>query len=279
MALEAHLESCRQIAKTYDYERYCACLFAPSDQQWKLFTLLAAVHEIAKTAEVVSDPMIGLIRLQWWQEALDGIEAGTPREHEVVQPLNALHLEGHSLEPLRGVISAREADLEPDSFPDTDAFKSYCRETSGTLFAMISGILRGDEAKAVHVGTAWAMLGSIRAGRYLLSRGRNPFPSDLLAEEGTSAQQLRQSMDEAVLTRIARHVASLVRGELAAADGSHIGGRAANLPVFLLKSDLKKLLHKLEKNGIPEIENVDSGGSFVLRLAFRAGLAKIGIGL
>ena len=47
----------------------------------------AANHEIAKTAEVVSEPAIGQIRLQWWREALEGVEAGRPRAHEVAIPL------------------------------------------------------------------------------------------------------------------------------------------------------------------------------------------------
>src|SRR3546814_19441352 len=59
-----------------------------SDRQREhLFALYAFNHEVAKTAEVVSEPMIGRIRLQWWRECLDGIYDGAARQHEVVQPL------------------------------------------------------------------------------------------------------------------------------------------------------------------------------------------------
>src|SRR3546814_8066529 len=81
------LSPCGALVERHDPDRYLASLFAPEAQREDLFALYAFNYEVAKTAEVVSEPMIGQIRLQWWRESLAGIYEGRARQHEVVQPL------------------------------------------------------------------------------------------------------------------------------------------------------------------------------------------------
>src|SRR3546814_19486271 len=81
------LSPCGALVERHDPDRYLASLFAPEAQREDLFALYAFNYEVAKTAAVVSEPMIGQIRLQWWRESLAGIYAGRARQHEVVQPL------------------------------------------------------------------------------------------------------------------------------------------------------------------------------------------------
>jgi len=71
-----------------DHERFLTALFAPPEHREALFALYAFNLEVAKTAEVVSEPMIGQIRLQWWRETLAGIyEQNRARRHQVAEPL------------------------------------------------------------------------------------------------------------------------------------------------------------------------------------------------
>src|SRR3546814_9275649 len=75
--------------------------------------LYAFNYEVAKTAEVVSEPMIGQIRLQWWRESLAGIYEGRARQHEVVQPLaRAVTARALPRALLETIIDAREFDLD-----------------------------------------------------------------------------------------------------------------------------------------------------------------------
>ena len=83
------LSYCGEEVRRHDPDRFLAALFTPEDRREAVFALLAFNLEVAKTREVVSDPMLGQIRLQWWREALDGAYAGTPRAHQVVEPLAA----------------------------------------------------------------------------------------------------------------------------------------------------------------------------------------------
>src|SRR4051812_33620013 len=68
---QLHFASCEAMIRKADYDRYAAALFAPVDARPHLLALYAFHHEIAKTAERVSQPIAGQIRLQWWREAVE----------------------------------------------------------------------------------------------------------------------------------------------------------------------------------------------------------------
>ena len=88
MADRDQLSFCAEQLRSHDHDRFLTCLFAPSGAREDLFALYAFNLEIAKVAEVVSEPMAGQIRIQWWREALDGLYAGAPRKHQVAVPLS-----------------------------------------------------------------------------------------------------------------------------------------------------------------------------------------------
>src|SRR5579871_3364824 len=67
-----HMSYCEDTVRRYDRDRYRLALSQRPDRRPALFALFAFNHEIAKTREVVSDPTLGLIRLQWWRDAIDG---------------------------------------------------------------------------------------------------------------------------------------------------------------------------------------------------------------
>src|SRR5438105_5285090 len=78
------------LLRRHDRDRYLCTLFAPADRRAALIALYAFNYEIAKTRDVVSEPLLGQTRLQWWREALDAVYSGGPvREHEVMTPLAA----------------------------------------------------------------------------------------------------------------------------------------------------------------------------------------------
>src|SRR5690349_9907669 len=93
---EAALSYCGQEVRKFDNDRFLTGLFAPADRREALFALYAFNHEIAKTREVVSEPVLGQMRLQWWFDSIEGIYAGTVPAHAVLQPL-AEAITGHNL--------------------------------------------------------------------------------------------------------------------------------------------------------------------------------------
>src|SRR6266699_3393367 len=84
---ENHFSSCEETVRAADYDRYVAALFARANLRPHLFALYAFNYEIAKTAETISQPIAGQIRLQWWRDAMGELCAGKTRDSPVVRAL------------------------------------------------------------------------------------------------------------------------------------------------------------------------------------------------
>lgn len=216
--LAVHTAACAEIVRRHDRERYLVSIFAAPDLRDGLFAVLAANHEIAKTAEVVSEPTIGMIRLQWWREAFEGIEAGTPRAHEVVLPLARL-ADRHPdvLDDLRRVVDAREADLSGDPAADLDALERYAGATGGDVTVAMARVLGADTGMARELGTAWALIGLVRALPTLMSGGRAPLPASLLEETGITLSRIKDMPASVDLAPLCRPILERGRARLQAA--------------------------------------------------------------
>jgi phytoene synthase len=92
--------ACEALVRDADYDRYLSALFAPAEHRRHLFALYAFNYEVAKTAENVTQPIMGQMRLQWWCDALDDIEAERVRRHDVVEAL--AETSSHACSPARG---------------------------------------------------------------------------------------------------------------------------------------------------------------------------------
>ncbi len=67
-----------------DEDRWISSRFAPPAQRRALVALYALNYELVRVQEVVSEETLGLIRFQWWRDAISEIETGAPpRGHDV----------------------------------------------------------------------------------------------------------------------------------------------------------------------------------------------------
>lgn len=214
------LSYCAQELRARDRDRFLVCLFAPAERREALFALYAFNLEVAKTAELVSEPTLGQIRLQWWREALDEIhQGGTVRQHQVAAPL-ATAIREHGLEPatFERLLLAREADLDPAAPGDLAALERYAAETSGTLQSLALAILgcegEAAEAAARHVGIAWALTGLLRAVPFHARQKRLYLPEDHLAVTGVSAAELFELQGSDALSGVVMRLAKRAREHL-----------------------------------------------------------------
>ena len=195
--MPAALSAVGALARVADYDRYLSALFAPAARREALFALIAFNHEIARIPEAVSEPMLGRIRLQWWREVVEAAYAGEPtRRHEVAVPL-AETIRACSLDRalLDRLLDGRESDLEEDGPPDLAALEGYAAATGGSLTALMLQACGTDRAPALEagrqVGTAWALVGTLRAAPRSAAQGRVNLPADLLAKAGIAADDLQ----------------------------------------------------------------------------------------
>ena len=73
---------------TVDPDRMRAARLADADVRGHLIALYAFHAELAKIPELVSEPMLGQIRYQWWRDCIGEIYAGgSVRAHEVSTPV------------------------------------------------------------------------------------------------------------------------------------------------------------------------------------------------
>lgn len=212
---------CQALVRQHDYYRYLTALFLPVAFREHIFALLAFHHEIAKIKEVTSEPMTGLIRLQWWRDALEEIYSEKPiRKHEVVEPLSRAILEcSIPQENLINLINAREADVEFQQPQTIEELEEYCYSTASQLLEISANLLAQPTTKELHlytkhIGIAWGMMGILRNLPYDISKQRIYFPVNLLQEhhlsnrdilEGTQTKSM-QAVIEALIERIETHL-------------------------------------------------------------------------
>jgi NADH dehydrogenase [ubiquinone] 1 alpha subcomplex assembly factor 6 len=118
-----------------------------------LFALYAFDHEIGKVRHVVSQPMAGLIRLQWWREALDAIASGRPPGHPVAKALPAvLRTSSGARARLEAAIDARERELEGSAPADLAALERELEGSAATIVEVALLTLGAADPAALEVG-------------------------------------------------------------------------------------------------------------------------------
>lgn len=216
---ESSMAACLSELREKDHDRFLTLFFAPSAARPALTALYAFNLEIARVAELVSEPMMGHIRLQWWRETLEGLPRGETRGHAAAVAL--LETKGLPLDRLQGLIDARERDLSDEPFPDMAALETYAEETSSALMR-IAAVVLGGEARAAtseeairHAGIAYALTGLLRALPVHASQGRLLLPGDMILERNIDphdvfAGELTEGLSDAlgdVAARAREHLA------------------------------------------------------------------------
>ncbi len=192
--------------KKIDPDRYRASLFADNTHRERLAVIYAFHAELAKVPEIVSEPMLGAIRYQWWRDAVAEIySAENVRAHEVTTPLQSV-IKNTDIPRfwLDKLINGRERDLDPTPFEGLDSAVDYCRNTSGVLIEIASQSV-SPETKMPYIGMlgeAWGLVGLARAWSYY----RSTMLSNLDFEGLCDAAQSKYSEASQGLGRVSSEV-------------------------------------------------------------------------
>ncbi len=136
------------ILRQRDRDRYLSTFFAPDAKRPHLVALYAFNAEILKVRDTVSDPNLGLIRLQWWRDTIESIYAGSPVPgHPVAEALaRAIAEGGLPQQALLDLVTAHEFDLYHDRMPGLTELEAYMGEAYSRLIMMAAMILDRDAA-------------------------------------------------------------------------------------------------------------------------------------
>ena len=191
-------------------------LFAPADRRDALWALYAFNHEVAKTREVVTETRLGLIRLQWWKDAVAGIFNGqTPLKHQVVEPLaEAIARYNLPREPFETLMYAREFDLEDRLPADLAGMAAYAEFTSLPLLKLALAVTGEGDAGAKEAATGYALAGLLRAVPAHAAQRRCYLPEKLLQQEGMDQYKLYDRKEVDKIKPAVKAVATFASGLL-----------------------------------------------------------------
>ncbi len=237
-----------------DPDRYFCALLAPAGRREALFALYAFNGEVARVRETVREPMLGMIRLQWWRDAIAAIYDGSPPRHALAAPLAAA-IAAHGLprQAFDRLIDAREGDLDDAPVESLAALEDYAAATSSTLTGLALATLDADDEVTQtvgrHVGIAWALCGLLRALPFHARARRLYLPADAMAAEGVDREDVFAAKVHGNIDAVVAGVAASASAHLQAARALRHGVARRVLPALLLARLADSDLGRLKRAG------------------------------
>lgn len=218
----AHDEAqyCAEQVRKLDHDRWLCILLAPENAQRDLLALTAFNLEIARIREVIREPHMGLIRLQWWRDAVGEAGAGTPRQHPVCLELARLLGSGTvGAAELVAMVDAREMDIDDTPCADLGDLTRYADGTAGALASLTARLCgaasEGELAAAAALGRGWALTGILRAAAFHAAFRRCFMPTQQLLRQGVSLESWFSGRPEPGARLVAAEVAARAEAALA----------------------------------------------------------------
>jgi 15-cis-phytoene synthase len=249
-SLAQHYEYCGTLVREHDRDRWLASLFAPAEKRPHLHALYAFNIEIARIRDVVSDPMPGEIRMQWWSEALQDEARGDVRAHPVADAfLDTIAKCCLPRTDFATLIEARSFDLYDDPMPNMPALIAYCDATASCLFSTAAQVLVGERAAEIShaAGIAYGITGLLRALPSHAARGQCFVPADLLARHGISPADILAWRDTPGLRAALGELRTTAHDHLAQARASVDSLAVAARPAFMPLAVLRLYLAAMER--------------------------------
>ena len=224
-------------ARALDPDRTtCVMLGEPGDRPL-LLALVLLNAELARIPELVREPLVGMIRYQWWHDSLVAAATGRGTARvPLLEPLAAAFAAGR-LDPAQvdDLVTAREAELDRLQPDDLAALEAFAAATSGALHRQMALACGGrplEVRAALLVGTGFALVGLARAVGHHRTQDRVLLPADLLAAEAVTVDDILAARAAGELDRVTGRI--LERAEALLAEARTLGPfRRRLLPALL----------------------------------------------
>ncbi len=282
--LDPGFDYCVEHVRRNDHDRFLTAQFAPADRRNALLALYAFNIEISKVREVVTEPVLGQMRLQWWRDVMEAIFAGSPPSNEIARALShTVRQFTLDREKMGRLINAREFDLLDEAPDDLAALEHYLDASAAELADLALTILgigaedKSTRAAARHVSLAFGLSGIVRATPFLAAQRRTMIPKASLAAAGIRPDDLFTGRPVPGLGDAARHLAerAVFHLEQAASDPKRgTDGRRVGAPVFLWGRLAGYDLARLRKSGFdPYDRRLAKTGTWRILALIGAGLS------
>jgi len=186
---------CAGLVREHDFDRYASTLFVAPEIRRALLSLYAFNVEVNRIRDVVSQPLPGEVRLQWWHDTLTGDGHGGVEGNPVAAEL-LLTVQRFALpvDRLTRLIDEHQFDLYNDPMPSMAALDGYLGDTRGALFALAARTVAGGfedvDHLAHHAGIAQGILQVIASLPRDAAHRQLFIPLDLLTRHGVSQEEV-----------------------------------------------------------------------------------------
>jgi len=240
---------CEGLVRAADRDRFLTTLFAPAEHRPALLALYAFNLEVARVREIVHEPLAGEIRLQWWNDVLEGERRGEVAAHPVAAALLA-SVARYRLGPerLKALIAARRFDLDNEPMRSLGDLEAYAEGASAGLIAVAAQVLADGldiGALSHHAGLAHAFAGLLAAFPVHGARGKVFVPLDILARHGAAREDAvggpATPQLHAALAELRLHARRHLRAAQELLDAAPPAAIPALLPVALAGATLARM--------------------------------------
>jgi 15-cis-phytoene synthase len=248
----------RDLVRASDPDRYIATLFAPENRRPHLYALYAFNLEIARIRDVISQPLPGEVRLQWWRDLIESHE--THSSHPLAAALlDTITQNKLPRQAFTDMLDARIFDLYDDVMPKWHDLDGYCGETYSALFRLATLILScGEENNTAeisgHAGIAYGLTMLMRALPVHIKRGQTYFPQEALNDHNVTRENLAQGSVTPNIKSLMSQTRSKIWDHLAQ---THAAGRFLEPslhPVFLPLASVQPYLKRMTKKNYQPFE-------------------------
>ena len=211
--------------------------------------------------EIISEPLPGEIRFQWWRDALEGKTDADAKANPVAAALlDTVARFDLPKAPLFESIAARAAGLYGEPMDSVAALESYTEATCSNLLRLAAFILDGKEAPAsrdaaLHAGISYGITGLIRALPWHCVRGQVFVPAEILQAHGARDDFAAVHASEAVVAALAE-LHAITRAHLDIFYTKLPGLPDKSLPAFLPTCLCEPYLRLMEKPGYDPFKTV-----------------------
>lgn len=226
-------------------------MFAPAEARPHLLALYAFDIELTRVPDLVSEPMPGELRLQWWRDVLADPERADAVAHPVMRALEAAIAHGKlPRQALADLIDARTDDLYDDPVASIEQLEARLGATTSVVLRLASLVLakgrdpRGADV-AGHGGVARGLLGLLRTLSLKPQRVQPLLPADRMAAHGVTREEIRQRQATPGVIVLAAELRSLAKNHLDRARAAYGAldpvAAPAFLPLTVTAADLARL--------------------------------------
>ncbi|KAG9036994.1 hypothetical protein FRB95_007289 [Tulasnella sp. JGI-2019a] len=247
---------CRNQVRKHDYDSFLLHYFYPRRTHDAYFALKAFNVELAMVRDVVSKPIIGQMRMQFWRDAVKSIQEDRPPHHPIAEALYRASKDSNiPAYHLKRIIDARDRDLFAPTYMSIDNVTDYAEATSSTMLYSLLSILNLSKSDtfshaASHIGVASSFVTLLRGLPFHASKRRMIIPADLSSKNGVQEEDVFRSGGSAEgIADAVYDFATVANDHLITAremfkDG---GVPEAAMPIFLHAVPASSYLESLEK--------------------------------